>query len=440
MAGVRRFLRRLASVAGFAVNRIGPGAVLVTRKGDGVSTRGRGKYRALPLGPGAWIVTRGKPRRRLESVLDTGPDDHPAVRVAKLAGLAVLPVAPGAVLLAAKEAGEDGSPRSTYRVIPVGSTSSLVAERHASRELEPEVDWAITEQRVIELATAAGFEAETIAPGAVLLSVKESGPDGSVRSKYKVIPVRAMSGIVTPREVTRAIEYERQRMTEIWAGQEHLWWVLRKYEVNCVLDVGANKGQFAGSLRKMGYSGHIVSFEPVPEIFEDLERASRRDPRWTAHQIALGRESGELEMHVVPGGCSSVLAASDFGRRRFQQLANATPAKVPVRRLDAIVRDILPPDLETPRIFLKLDTQGFDLEVFAGTGEVASSVVVLQSEVALLPIYEGMPLMRAALDTYEAAGFEITAMYPVSYDHPTMRVLEYDCIMVRPSAVPAVTA
>ena len=108
-----------------------------------------------------------------------------------------------------------------------------------------------------------------------------------------------------------------------------------------------------------------------------------------------------------------------------------------MRRLDEVAGDILPPEVERPRIFLKLDTQGFDLEVFAGIGEVASSIVMLQSEVALVPIYEGMPRMRTALDTYEAAGFEITAMYPVSYDHSTMRVLEYDCIMVRPSLVPA---
>lgn len=69
--------------------------------------------------------------------------------------------------------------------------------------------------------------------------------------------------------------------------------------------------------------------------------------------------------------------------------------------------------------------------MFAGLGERVADFVGLQSEVALLQIYEGMPRMPEALAAYEAAGFEITALYPVSRDRRTARVLEFDCVMVR---------
>jgi hypothetical protein len=58
----------------------------------------------------------------------------------------------------------------------------------------------------------------------------------------------------------------------------------------------------------------------------------------------------------------------------------------------------------------------------------------MQSEVALLQIYEGMPRMPEALATYEEAGFEVTALHPVSRDMRTGRVLEFDCVMVRAGA------
>ncbi|MGH3344928.1 MAG: hypothetical protein ACRDPK_19085 [Carbonactinosporaceae bacterium] len=60
----------------------------------------------------------------------------------------------------------------------------------------------------------------------------------------------------------------------------------------------------------------------------------------------------------------------------------------------------------------------------------------LQSEVALVQIYQGMPRMPQALATYEAAGFEVTGMFPVTRDPQSGRVLELDCVMARPAAAP----
>ena len=58
-------------------------------------------------------------------------------------------------------------------------------------------------------------------------------------------------------------------------------------------------------------------------------------------------------------------------------------------------------------------------------------VVALQSEVALLTIYDHMPRMEEAMRTYEGAGFEVTGLYLVSRAGRTSRVLEYDGMMVR---------
>ncbi len=210
--------------------------------------------------------------------------------------------------------------------------------------------------------------------------------------------------------------------------------VFEMYGVDLVIDVGAHEGEYAQRLRSGGYEGEVVSFEPVPRAFEELERKAKDDDRWTVHRLALGREDGATTMNVVHGTLSSLLPATKLGAGRYPRLQEPEEIEVEVRRLDRVL-DELVGGIDGRRPFLKLDTQGFDLDVFAGAGGTIDTFVGLQSELALMGIYKGMPRMRKALATYEKAGFEIAALYPVSRQTRTARVLEYDCVMVRASVL-----
>lgn len=81
------------------------------------------------------------------------------------------------------------------------------------------------------------------------------------------------------------------------------------------------------------------------------------------------------------------------------------------------------------RVFLKMDTQGYDTAVFEGLGTALAHVVLLQSEVSLIPIYAGMPHWTESIATYEKNGFGVVGMFPVSRD--SSRVVEYDCLLVK---------
>lgn len=100
-----------------------------------------------------------------------------------------------------------------------------------------------------------------------------------------------------------------------------------------------------------------------------------------------------------------------------------------VARLDDVMNKHLT-DLNEPRVFLKMDTQGYDLEVFAGLDSRRGNVCALQSEVSVIPIYEGMSDMKEAIANYEQAGFELAGLYPVTHDEKAAKVIEFDCIMV----------
>jgi FkbM family methyltransferase len=256
-----------------------------------------------------------------------------------------------------------------------------------------------------------GYDVDPVYPGAALVRRRSARPRGE-RPEWIL-------------EEQRVFEYLQRKQIPT---------LLEMYGVNCVVDVGAHAGQYGERLRAGGYRGRIVSFEPTPDAFVELEKRAATDKRWEAHRLALGREDGTTTMNVVPGTLSSILPPTKFGAGRYPKLQDAKEVEIDVRRLDALL-DGLFEGLKRPRPFLKLDTQGYDLDVFAGAGDRIAEFVGLQSEVALMEIYKGMPRMPEALAAYEEAGFEIAALYPVSRQTRTARVLEYDCVMVRASAV-----
>jgi FkbM family methyltransferase len=198
--------------------------------------------------------------------------------------------------------------------------------------------------------------------------------------------------------------------------------------------VGANGGQFGRLLRSVGYTGRIVSYEPVSTNLDRLRETTASDPHWLVEDFALGAADSTAEIHVSagPGKLSSLLPSNHFGRERFVNLRDeaSTTETIEVRRLDAVLDRVIA-DLDRPRIFLKLDTQGYDLLVLAGAGDRLQDVVALQSEVSCIPIYDGMPHMTEQIAAYEQAGFTIVGMYPVSRDTRSLAVIELDVLMVR---------
>ncbi|MFF3334638.1 FkbM family methyltransferase [Streptomyces sp. NPDC002888] len=217
---------------------------------------------------------------------------------------------------------------------------------------------------------------------------------------------------------------------------QHVAAMLEFYDVNCVFDVGANAGQYARRLRRHGYTGRIVSFEPTAGTFAKLQKAAADDPDWWVYHYGLGREDTASTIHTGWNSMNSVLPPSDYGKDRYLRFAKSETEEIQIRRLDGMMEKALD-GITDPRPFLKMDTQGYDLEVFAGAGERVGEFVGLQSEVAVLRLYEGSPGMSEAIAAYEAGGFGITGMYPVTREANTGRVIEFDCVMMRADAAPA---
>lgn len=214
--------------------------------------------------------------------------------------------------------------------------------------------------------------------------------------------------------------------------ETHLGQLLPKLGIDCLLDVGANQGQYGSLLRRCGYQGRIASFEPVKASFEILRAKAAKDPQWSVYNYALGAKAGTRMIHVSRSTVmASFLDATEYSRKQFPQGMPVTrDEKATVRTLDEVFGLVIE-GMTSPRVFLKMDTQGYDLQVFAGAKRSLPEVRGLQTEISIQAIYEGMPDYLESLATYTKAGFVMSGLYPVSRDKRTLALIELDCVMRR---------
>jgi FkbM family methyltransferase len=281
------------------------------------------------------------------------------------------------------------------------------------------------------LVSRTGYDVQRVRNGAWL--VQRSGGERPPLRLQRIGSAKA--GPVLLLDDDRSQKRMRQYRNEIsdYLAGEYLARVLEKMRIDCVLDVGANRGQFARRVRERGFTGRIVSFEPVSHLQADVRKAAAKDPGWFVLPYALGDTDGSAQIHVA-GKMSSMLGPTEFGKDWASGIRDSPTEAVEVRRLDSVL-DEATAGLGNPRILLKLDTQGYDLQAFRGAGDRLAEVSALLSEVSCVPIYDGMPRMPEQISEYESAGFEISAMSPVSWHHKSLRVIEFDVLMVRPERV-----
>lgn len=174
------------------------------------------------------------------------------------------------------------------------------------------------------------------------------------------------------------------------------------HEIDLVVDVGANRGQFARALRREGYRGRIVSFEPLEAPFAALSALASRDPLWTAVRTAVGAEPGEAGINVsLDTAFSSIKPIRDSGvETRHPGILVEHREVVPVARLDDLLEAV-----PGWRVFLKIDTQGFEQEVLAGAPQTLERVEGMMLELPIEHLYSGVWSFVEALTSIERLGF-----------------------------------
>lgn len=205
--------------------------------------------------------------------------------------------------------------------------------------------------------------------------------------------------------------------------------VLAAREVTTVVDIGANEGQFARSLRVNGYDHALLSVEPLQDAHTVLARHAAADPRWTTLHAAVSDRDGTVSVNVAANSySSSVLPMTDAHLDADPQSAYRGSEQVQAFTLDTLVRDH---GLDPARSAFKIDVQGYESAVLDGATATLATAAVVQVEMSLVELYAGQALMPRIAERMAEAGLTLWLLEPGFSDRASGRLLQCDGVFVR---------
>jgi FkbM family methyltransferase len=206
--------------------------------------------------------------------------------------------------------------------------------------------------------------------------------------------------------------------------------LLSESGVTRVIDVGANSGQYASEIRRLGFQGAIVSLEPLLDPFSELAAKAAKDPNWQVLRFAAGSERGSALINVAAnhGASSSLLPMLDAHALAAPDAMFIGTERIEVRTLDELWDEITSP---TDIVFLKIDVQGFEKQVLDGSSDHLRDVFGIQMELSFVPLYDGGWDYLSALTWARDSGFELVALIPGFTSPSSSRMLQADGVFMR---------
>jgi len=205
--------------------------------------------------------------------------------------------------------------------------------------------------------------------------------------------------------------------------------ILKHLAIDVVLDVGANQGQYGKSLRRGGYRGNIISFEPLNSAFNQLKLCSNSDSLWQVNNYALGNENTNSVINISANSySSSILGMTNAHTNLSKESAFVGEQNIVVKTLDSVFKNIVESD---NNIFLKIDTQGYEKKVLLGALNCLENIVGIQLEVSLIELYKEEDLFLDMINFLDSKGFKTISIESGFFDQKTGFLLQSDLIFVR---------
>lgn len=199
----------------------------------------------------------------------------------------------------------------------------------------------------------------------------------------------------------------------------------KKYDVSLLIDVGANTGIYGKEMRELGYQNKIVSFEPLSDAFIKLKQNASKLGNWDVFNFALGNENTTIEINVSQNShSSSILNILDEHTNAEATASYVGKQQIEVKTLDSISSGL---DFATHKeVYLKIDTQGFEMNVLNGARESLKYINTIQLEMSLKPLYQGQALYDELFKFFWNNGYSLIDIDPGFADSKNGILLQFD--------------
>ena len=178
--------------------------------------------------------------------------------------------------------------------------------------------------------------------------------------------------------------------------------------VNQILDIGANEGQFAKKIRNYFQNTKIDSFEPIIDCYKILVDKFKNDINFKGHNFALGNSNEKQIMNINASFVSSsILQMTDIHHQNYPNTDKSVEKEISVRRLDDLENIVT----ASSKILMKIDVQGFELNVLKGAVNTLKLVEVIIIEVMYETLYDGQSTFDDLNDFLKAHNFVFSGIY-----------------------------
>lgn len=204
--------------------------------------------------------------------------------------------------------------------------------------------------------------------------------------------------------------------------------LIKKNNINKIIDVGANTGQYALEMRRDGFKGEIVSFEPLAEAFLKLRNNAKNDKKWQVYDYAIGNENGRTFINIAGNSVSSSISnMQDSHLKAAPESSYIGKEEISINKLDSLFHNFYSED---DRIILKIDTQGFEKNVIDGAEKFLEKVILLQLEMSLIRLYENEMLFDEMIEYLKARNFQIISLENGFFDKQSGQLFQVDGIFI----------
>jgi FkbM family methyltransferase len=204
---------------------------------------------------------------------------------------------------------------------------------------------------------------------------------------------------------------------------------LEQFEIDLVIDVGANAGQYGSLLRDLGYKNKIYSFEPIAEVFSKLQMRAAKDGNWEVFNKGIGSKNESLFINVSENFVSSsLLPITDASTTAKSDTKFTRQEEISIITLDSFFERNEIKNWKHP--FLKIDVQGYEKQVLDGSLNTLKNISVLQIELSLVKLYEGSMLYKEVIYLMEEYGFYLYTIIPGFRNPQTGQLLQIDGVFV----------
>ena len=188
---------------------------------------------------------------------------------------------------------------------------------------------------------------------------------------------------------------------QVRENNKYKW--LQDYNINTIFDIGANTGGWAGYIYDFFPKACIYSYEPLNDCFSSVEKKARKISNIKAYNFALGEKTGKFTIfRSSQASSSSLLEMGELHKEAFPKTSEISQEEITVKRLDDVAKDL---EIKE-NIFIKIDVQGYELNVIHGGKELIQKSAVLLVETSFQTLYEEQPLFNEVFMTLTKLGFK----------------------------------